>query len=165
MGRESNDTIIIQSSIALLQERFRQLQRVKEMREEREQNKVLIQPKLFDTPMHYKLSPSNSRLFFHFLPPRSSSSYQQLQPHKFPSTFGLILRARMLIFSAWKLLSTRHLLCMLHQKNLMSLSVMMLILLFIYKTKNTYIYTSLYIYLLLHHFVCNVISEELLLVY
>ncbi|KAJ0016698.1 hypothetical protein Pint_09473 [Pistacia integerrima] len=74
MGRESNDTIIIQSSIALLQERFRELQRVKEMREERELNKVLIQPKLFDTPMHYKLSPSNSRLFFHFLPPRSSSS-------------------------------------------------------------------------------------------
>ncbi|KAK1316447.1 hypothetical protein QJS10_CPA05g01032 [Acorus calamus] len=36
MGREANDPTVIHSSIALLQERFRQLQRVKEMREERE---------------------------------------------------------------------------------------------------------------------------------
>ena len=38
MGREGNgnDPIALHSSIALLQERFRQLQRVKEMREERE---------------------------------------------------------------------------------------------------------------------------------
>ncbi|XP_073103326.1 uncharacterized protein [Elaeis guineensis] len=35
MGRQNNDPIV-HSSIALLQERFRQLQRVKEMREERE---------------------------------------------------------------------------------------------------------------------------------
>ncbi|CAD5183647.1 unnamed protein product [Musa acuminata subsp. malaccensis] len=38
MGRRhGNQPTVTQSSIALLQERFRQLQRVKEMREEREQ--------------------------------------------------------------------------------------------------------------------------------
>ncbi|KAK1306582.1 hypothetical protein QJS10_CPA10g01824 [Acorus calamus] len=36
MGRVANDPTVLHSSIALLQERFRQLQRVKEMREERE---------------------------------------------------------------------------------------------------------------------------------
>ncbi|ONK59826.1 uncharacterized protein A4U43_C08F11220 [Asparagus officinalis] len=36
MGRQGNDPTVFHSSIALLQERFRQLQRVKEMREERE---------------------------------------------------------------------------------------------------------------------------------
>ncbi|KAL7163422.1 hypothetical protein ACSBR2_039514 [Camellia fascicularis] len=36
MGRESSDQIVIHSSIALLQERFRQLQRVKEMRQGRD---------------------------------------------------------------------------------------------------------------------------------
>ncbi|RWW26031.1 hypothetical protein GW17_00009600 [Ensete ventricosum] len=35
MGRQSNDTAVRCSSIALLQERFRQLQRIKEMREEK----------------------------------------------------------------------------------------------------------------------------------
>ncbi|KAK3433551.1 hypothetical protein EUGRSUZ_D01438 [Eucalyptus grandis] len=41
---ESNDPIVIQSSIALLQERFRQLQKVKEMREERQTLKLLTEP-------------------------------------------------------------------------------------------------------------------------
>ena len=36
MGRQGNDPTVMHSSIALLQERFRQLQRAKEMREERE---------------------------------------------------------------------------------------------------------------------------------
>ncbi|KAK9089866.1 hypothetical protein Scep_028948 [Stephania cephalantha] len=36
MGRQSSDEPIMLSSIALLQERFKRLQRVKEMREERE---------------------------------------------------------------------------------------------------------------------------------
>jgi len=35
MGSQGNDPTVVHSSIALLQERFRQLQRVKEMREER----------------------------------------------------------------------------------------------------------------------------------
>lgn len=47
MGRESHnhDPTSFNSSIALLQERFRQLQRVKEMREEREHQKMLNEPK------------------------------------------------------------------------------------------------------------------------
>ncbi|WOK95459.1 hypothetical protein Cni_G04166 [Canna indica] len=36
MGRQSNDSIVLNSSIALLQERFKQLQRDRERREERE---------------------------------------------------------------------------------------------------------------------------------
>ncbi|XVF26201.1 hypothetical protein REPUB_Repub13aG0279000 [Reevesia pubescens] len=77
MGRESmNDPIVIQSSIALLQERFRQLQRMKEMREERELlKKLAAEPKQCSNP-----SPdhdqSSGLLFFHFLPPRSPPSRQ-----------------------------------------------------------------------------------------
>ncbi|XP_054800523.1 uncharacterized protein LOC129304762 [Prosopis cineraria] len=50
MGRESHshDPTVVHSSIALLQERFRQLQRVKEMREEKELLRVLTsEPKHF----------------------------------------------------------------------------------------------------------------------
>ncbi|EOY28933.1 hypothetical protein QUC31_013304 [Theobroma cacao] len=69
MGRESiNDpTIVFQSSIALLQERFRQLQRMKEMREERELLRKHAEPKQCNPTLPYE----PSRLFFHFLPPRS----------------------------------------------------------------------------------------------
>ncbi|TKY72249.1 hypothetical protein E2542_SST00988 [Spatholobus suberectus] len=49
MGRESHDPTSFHSSIALLQERFRQLQRVKEMREERELQKMLNEPKQFNS--------------------------------------------------------------------------------------------------------------------
>ncbi|XP_058755160.1 uncharacterized protein LOC131628334 [Vicia villosa] len=45
MGRENHDPTIVHSSIALLQERFRQLERVKEMREERELKRMLNEPK------------------------------------------------------------------------------------------------------------------------
>ncbi|KAG6469099.1 hypothetical protein ZIOFF_073797 [Zingiber officinale] len=43
MRRENNHQTVSQSSIALLQERFRQLQTVKEMREEREQERAWSQ--------------------------------------------------------------------------------------------------------------------------
>ncbi|KAF9664394.1 hypothetical protein SADUNF_Sadunf16G0014000 [Salix dunnii] len=73
MGNENNDPIVIQSSIALLQERFRQLQRVKAMREEKELSKVLMEsPKQLSPTMQYE--PAASRLFFHselILQPRS----------------------------------------------------------------------------------------------
>ncbi|XP_062086825.1 uncharacterized protein LOC133793505 [Humulus lupulus] len=47
MGRESHEypTQVVHSSIALLQERFRELQRVKEMREEKELLRMLSEPK------------------------------------------------------------------------------------------------------------------------
>lgn len=80
MGRESNDPIVTQSSIALLQERFRQLQRVKEMREERELHlhKMVVERKLFSPTMQYDCYETSSRLFFHFLPTRTSTSSPQV---------------------------------------------------------------------------------------
>lgn len=64
MGNENNDPIVVQSSIALLQERFRQLQRVKAMREEKELSKVLVEsPRRLSPSMQYE--PAASRLFFH----------------------------------------------------------------------------------------------------
>ncbi|XP_022724818.1 uncharacterized protein LOC111281355 [Durio zibethinus] len=70
MGGESiNDPIVIQSSIALLQERFRRLQRMKELREERELLRKLAEPKQCSPTLPYD-QPSGL-LFFHFLPPRS----------------------------------------------------------------------------------------------
>jgi hypothetical protein len=73
MGNKNNDPVVIQSSIALLQERFRQLQRVKAMREEKELSKVLVEsPRQLSPSMQYE--PAASRLFFHpelILQPRS----------------------------------------------------------------------------------------------
>ncbi|KAK4437501.1 hypothetical protein Salat_0084000 [Sesamum alatum] len=43
MGRQNNDPRVVGSSIVLLQERFKQLQRLKEMREERQLLKPLPQ--------------------------------------------------------------------------------------------------------------------------
>uniref|UniRef100_A0A6N2KA82 Uncharacterized protein n=1 Tax=Salix viminalis TaxID=40686 RepID=A0A6N2KA82_SALVM len=64
MGNENNEPIVIQSSIALLRERFRQLQRVKAMREEKELSKVLAEsPKTLSPTKQYE--PAASRLFFH----------------------------------------------------------------------------------------------------
>ncbi|XP_059437058.1 uncharacterized protein LOC132170183 [Corylus avellana] len=75
MGGEDQDSTVIHSSIALLQERFRQLQRVKEMREERELMRMLAEPNkhlnLHPPPMP---SEQPSKLFFHselIIPPRS----------------------------------------------------------------------------------------------
>ncbi|KAL6310995.1 hypothetical protein AAG906_024659 [Vitis piasezkii] len=70
MGRQSSDPIVIHSSIALLQERFRQLQRAKEMREERELLRLFSQsPGVNPTEF-----PEPSRSFFQselILPHRS----------------------------------------------------------------------------------------------
>lgn len=64
MGGEVKDPIVVQSSIALLQERFRQLQRLKEMREEKELRRLLYEPsnKLFKVPETPNHEPS--RVFF-----------------------------------------------------------------------------------------------------
>ncbi|KAL6313799.1 hypothetical protein AAG906_010218 [Vitis piasezkii] len=70
MGRQSSDPIVIHSSIALLQERFRQLQRAKELREERELLRLFSQsPGVNPTEF-----PEPSRSFFQselILPHRS----------------------------------------------------------------------------------------------
>ncbi|KAG5242395.1 metal ion binding protein [Salix suchowensis] len=99
MGNENNDTIVIQSSIALLQERFRQLQRVKAMREEKELSKnILVEStkKLSPTMQYYEPAAANS-LFFHpefFLPPSSPphiySGLMSLSSTKTPSKLGVL---------------------------------------------------------------------------
>ena len=60
MGRESSDRTMAHSSIVLLQERFRQLQRVKEIREEKEMLKLFAQSDTSNSHIH---KPS-SHVFF-----------------------------------------------------------------------------------------------------
>ncbi|KAL1320386.1 hypothetical protein HN51_065111 [Arachis hypogaea] len=62
MGRESHNnnnhsTVARHSSIALLQERFRQLQRVKEMRQERELRKLMLTTESINNNKHLFISP------------------------------------------------------------------------------------------------------------
>ncbi|KAK2652737.1 hypothetical protein Ddye_012593 [Dipteronia dyeriana] len=79
MGMQRNDPIVFQSSsIALLQERFKQLQRVKEMKEEKQLHRMLVDHEpnnklLFNPTLHY-YNYESSKLFFHFLPPKSPPS-------------------------------------------------------------------------------------------
>ncbi|KAF8030482.1 hypothetical protein BT93_E2810 [Corymbia citriodora subsp. variegata] len=73
MGRENNDHVVNHSSIALLQERFKQLQRVKEMREEREFSRLAKQPGDAPdrTPQRQQYSNSSLARGEPRLPPRS----------------------------------------------------------------------------------------------
>ena len=57
MGRQSGDATKVSSSIALLQERFRQLQKVKERREEKELMKMLSESERVSPKGHF--DPSN----------------------------------------------------------------------------------------------------------
>ncbi|CAJ1941480.1 unnamed protein product [Sphenostylis stenocarpa] len=59
MRRKIHDPTAVRSSIVLLQERFRQLQRVKEMRKKRELLKMLTRE-----PKHFNSNPTTSQ-FFH----------------------------------------------------------------------------------------------------
>ncbi|KAM1108752.1 hypothetical protein ACFX13_005453 [Malus domestica] len=74
MDRESHETTVVHSSIALLQERFRELQRVKAIREEKETSRMLAlstdsEPKQFtamDRNPTMQNQQARSKLFFHF---------------------------------------------------------------------------------------------------
>ncbi|KAK9269313.1 hypothetical protein L1049_001084 [Liquidambar formosana] len=83
MGRQSRDPRVTHSSIALLQERFRQLQRAKEMREERDVLRLSSQLERVNATTQYE----PTRLFFHselILPPRppvQGSLYFQPNTH------------------------------------------------------------------------------------
>ena len=79
MGREGQDPTVLHhsSSIALLQERFRQLQRVKEMREERELLKLLSETKQFFTS-------SNPVTTNHYEPAKLSYKPEMVIPAKSP---------------------------------------------------------------------------------
>ncbi|KAJ0233011.1 hypothetical protein HA466_0286780 [Hirschfeldia incana] len=72
---DRNEQIAIQSSIALLQERFRQLQRARDLRAERE----LLNPKpnLRDTNILQYYSEPASFGFFQFLPLNSQTTSSQ----------------------------------------------------------------------------------------
>lgn len=82
MGRQSCDAGVIHSSIALLQERFRQLQRAKELREAQELLKrLLTEPERINPATHYDAT----RLLFNSELIRSPSPLPQgslyLQPN------------------------------------------------------------------------------------
>lgn len=78
MGRESSDQTMTHSSIVLLQERFRQLQRVKKMREEKEMLRLFSEADRCTSPPRIKYKTHNHKpqnLFFqsevlHPLPPK-----------------------------------------------------------------------------------------------
>lgn len=53
MGRQNNDAVIVGPSIALLQERFRKLERMKEKREEERQIMFSAEPKRMISPSNY----------------------------------------------------------------------------------------------------------------
>lgn len=53
MGRQNNDPAIVGPSIALLQERFRKLERMKEKREEERQIMFSAEPKRIISPSNY----------------------------------------------------------------------------------------------------------------
>lgn len=85
MGRESSDQTMARSSIVLLQERFRQLQRVKEMREEKEMLKLFSDSDLSTTINYntHRYNPSN--LFFQSellraLPPKVATTSPATPP-------------------------------------------------------------------------------------
>ncbi|KAL7207593.1 hypothetical protein ACSBR1_029525 [Camellia fascicularis] len=60
MSRQSSDSLVNHLPIALLQERFKQLQRAKEMREERELSRQLSESQRVNSTTY-----DQSRLFFH----------------------------------------------------------------------------------------------------
>ncbi|KAI3457729.1 hypothetical protein Pfo_014392 [Paulownia fortunei] len=65
MGRQNKDPAVAGSSIVLLQERFKQLQRLKEMREERQLLKLLPQSTDgYDEPAKLSMSFSTSEAAF-----------------------------------------------------------------------------------------------------
>ncbi|KAH0451027.1 hypothetical protein IEQ34_021719 [Dendrobium chrysotoxum] len=67
MGKKNSEASVHHSSIALLQERFRQLERVKELREEREQIKALTDAgrRSPSTSYEQQQQPATSKWFIH----------------------------------------------------------------------------------------------------
>ncbi|KAF9590402.1 hypothetical protein IFM89_034195 [Coptis chinensis] len=78
MGRQNSESTVTLSSIALLQERFRELQRVKKMREERELLKLFSESERVDPEltMHYE----PTRPFFHPELTISPGTYNRVSP-------------------------------------------------------------------------------------
>ncbi|KAK7348364.1 hypothetical protein VNO80_22917 [Phaseolus coccineus] len=76
MRRKVNEPTAVRSSIVLLQERFRQLQKVKEMRKKRELLKMLtIEPK------HFNSNPTTRQFFYpELMIPSRSPPHVSLSP-------------------------------------------------------------------------------------
>ncbi|KAL4342306.1 hypothetical protein GQ457_08G015730 [Hibiscus cannabinus] len=90
MGRQGGDPTVVSSSIALLQERFRQLQKDREKREERELLKLLSESDLVGPNMGY--GPNRSA--------GANLPYKQ-QPHQDSSlSLGLSSHGRRIDFRA-----------------------------------------------------------------
>ncbi|MFS7933944.1 hypothetical protein Hanom_Chr05g00385751 [Helianthus anomalus] len=91
LHRMVSDEKLICSSIAMLQERFRQLEKVKEMREERELLKLISSPSpspspsdhiiLFPTPNHHAHELLTLSLSLSLWPNSSQMKQQQQQQH------------------------------------------------------------------------------------
>ncbi|KAL8473971.1 hypothetical protein ACS0TY_030719 [Phlomoides rotata] len=86
MARQDKDTAVVGSSIVLLQERFKHLQRLKEMREERELLKSLPQ----STDHSYDEATRVGMYFSALQDPlvlglNSSPRYRAVEPRQFPS--------------------------------------------------------------------------------
>ncbi|GMJ10402.1 hypothetical protein like AT4G16447 [Hibiscus trionum] len=81
MGRQSD--LAVHSSIALLQERFRQLQRAKEMRQEREVLRLLSEAERINPAAPHQAPQSffHSELILQPRPPLQGSIYSQTSMH------------------------------------------------------------------------------------
>ncbi|XVF21125.1 hypothetical protein REPUB_Repub12eG0063700 [Reevesia pubescens] len=78
MGRQGGDPTMVSSSIALLQERFRQLQKVREKREEKELLKLFAESERARPTMRYE-------------PNRLSFQPEMIQPYRQPPQDSLSL--------------------------------------------------------------------------
>lgn len=88
MGRQNKDPAVVGSSIMLLQERFKQLQRLKEMRQETQMLRLM--PQEIDRPT----SSSSSSNETNYQDPLSlglnfnSSHHRAMNPQQFPAVRG-----------------------------------------------------------------------------
>ncbi|EEF29345.1 uncharacterized protein LOC112536879 [Ricinus communis] len=100
MGRQNCDPTSIHSSIALLQERFRQLERAKEMRQQRELLRLFSEAEQVKPPKAFE----QSRPFFHselvlplgqplqdslYLQPNMQNRHAELQINETPNSVDL----------------------------------------------------------------------------
>ncbi|XWS75869.1 hypothetical protein CRYUN_Cryun01aG0128900 [Craigia yunnanensis] len=93
MGRQGGDPTVVSSSIALLQQRFRQLQKVREKREEKELLKLFSESERASPTMRYK----PNRLSFQ---PEVILPYRQL--HQYSLSLGLNSHSRQTDSELWQ---------------------------------------------------------------
>ncbi|KAL3520290.1 hypothetical protein ACH5RR_018439 [Cinchona calisaya] len=97
MGRQNSDPAIVGSSIALLQERFKKLERIKEKREEERQLMFSDQPKRNIMPTNYSSYNNSFSDELLFLPSGPAAFDQD------PLSLGLYLNSRHADYRALKI--------------------------------------------------------------